>query len=186
MNKPVQLVIYSDRSNDKQALIMMPILIGIMIVGLGILSGATFELTSGGFFLVFFNFICYLVILCLRISAYCGIILFSVGTIFGLYSFFYKAPVAILNKDGIWIKYYCFVSWEDVKEINLYSMVTAGAMAAVGINVRDRELLFRKSRLGGKIGLFWAKLFGYYHIIISNTDISGEEILFFARKYNHN
>ena len=123
MNKPVQLIIYSDHSNDEQALIIMPVLIVTMIVGLGFLTEATFNLTSGGFFQVFLNFIFYLIILFLKIGAYCGIILFSIGTIFGIYSFFYKKPVAILNKDGIWVKYYCFVSWKDIKRINLYSIL---------------------------------------------------------------
>jgi hypothetical protein len=102
--------------------------------------------------------------------------LFSIGTIFGIFYIFDNRLAAILSEKGIWVKYYKFILWENITEFDDLGWY-------ISINVGDPKLLSKQADLGGKVAIFWSKIFGYHHINISNITVSNEEIISFASKY---
>ena len=103
-----------------------------------------------------FPFLDFLILFSMKIMFSFGIVLFFLGLIFGVYSFFDKRPAVILDKKGIWIRYYNFIPWEDIIDFDLLVL-------SIGINVENPIRLSKKSDLRGKMGIFWSKLFNYHH-----------------------
>lgn len=180
MNNSAQLVIYSNKKNNKSNLIVLPTLIFVLTIGLDILSNIKFNLFKN--FLwenLSHHFYCFIVLL-LEIVIFLIIVLFVLGFLFLLFDFFSNKPVVVLNSKGLSFRYYCFVYWDDILEIQPYYM---GGGETLGIRVKNLDILFKKSKLSGKIGIFWSKIFGYHHINISNITFPNEEIISFASKY---
>lgn len=111
-----------------------------------------------------------------------SIIVFILGIIFVIPLLISKRPIAILDKNGIWVKHFAFIPWNDIDKFTSYLMSGSNA-EVIGINVKNPKVLSKKSGLGGKMGIFWAKIFNNYHITISSVDKTNEEILCFAKQY---
>lgn len=98
-------------------------------------------------------------------------------------------PLAIINKEGVFIKGYGFIAWENIKEFKLYSTKRNPDFKLIGIKVKSIFSLLRTASLGGKIGIVSSIIFGYYPIslsypiFLSNSSINNENIVNFAKKY---
>lgn len=180
MDNSDQLVIYSNKANNKITLIILPTLIFVLTIGLNILFNINYDLFRDGFWGDLSNKIFYFIILSSKVFVSLIILFFFIGFLFTLFEFLSNKPIMILNSKGILFKYYCFVSWDNILEIRPYYM---GAGEALGIRVKNLDILFRNSKFSGKVAIFWSKIFGYHHINISNITVFNEEIILFARKY---
>ena len=101
---------------------------------------------------------------------------------YGLYIVKAKGPTVIIDKNGIWIKYYNFIPWNNIEECNPYIMF--GTTEGIGLRIKNIQEAIENAERSGKLGLFWAKLFKrYYQITLSNLDISNDEILHFTKQY---
>ncbi|MCK4650989.1 hypothetical protein KAT08_02315 [Candidatus Babeliales bacterium] len=175
MNKTAQLVIHFEKKNSFLALIVMSVMIIVMTVGLFYFSRSNIIFFPG------VSFLSFLISFVIKAVLYFGIGLFTFGIIYGLFSMQYKGPAAILDRNGIWIKHYNFIPWKNIEEFTSYPMF--GTVEGIGIKVKDVEVLSKQSDWSGKLGIFWAKLFGNYHITLSNIDIKNEDIISFVRLY---
>ncbi len=123
----------------------------------------------------------YLVIL-LQIILLFFVATFSFGLICG-YFWNLKKPAAILSPKGIWINRFSFIPWDNITGINTYMFGDKPANA-LGIRLKNPEIVFKQAKFEGKSVLFWAKLFGYqYHIHLSCLALKNEEILNYARQF---
>lgn len=90
-------------------------------------------------------------------------------------------PNAIFNQDGIWVKHFGFILWNDINEITKYTYGTP--MEIIGIQVKDPESISKRASFFGKCIIFYSKVFGYYHISIASLEVNIDEIICFANKY---
>ena len=133
-----------------------------------------------------------------------SIVLFAFLWFYLLIQMIDKQPVAILNKQGIWINRHGLIPWQHIEAIypyishpdnvkNLPVQIQAKNIA-VGIKIKKDSLFLisEQSSWGGKSVLFWAKLLGnfyakfldyHHHITLSCTNIPAEEIISFAHRY---
>ncbi len=99
------------------------------------------------------------------------------------------SPLAIINKNGVFIKGYGFIVWKNIKEFELYSTKRSPDFKLIGIRVKSIFSLLRKASLGGKMGIVVSIIFGYcpislsYPMSLSNNGINNENIVNFAKKY---
>jgi len=181
MSKTAQLVVKFEKENYFLGLILMPIMIMLSTVGLFALPRVNIFLLG----LPLFSTVAFIIVYFLKISLYFFIVFFSFGFLIGLvYSPFfmgYNGPAAILNKDGIWIKNYNFIYWEDIEEFSSYPVT--GTLEAIGIQVGNVKKLSKQSNLDAKIRIFWSRVFGTPHITLSNLDTENEKIIIFAHRY---
>lgn len=168
MNNKIELIVPFNESNIKDILPALP----FIAVGWGIWFGASLLLKPIiGFYLSF-----------LLQSI---LIIFAALILFGfIYTFLIdpNIPAAILNEDGIWVKNYCFIPWQDIDEIAPYTFGNV-PIESIGIRVKDRSKLSKKSAFAGKCGVFWSRIFGYPHIIISNITVDNDQVISFAQQF---
>lgn len=91
-------------------------------------------------------------------------------------------PAAILSPQGIWVNRFNFIPWDDVQSCHIYTY-PGTPIEAVTIVVKDLKKLSKQANIGGKITIFWSKLFHYPPIIIANTTIENEHIISYAQAY---
>lgn len=117
------------------------------------------------------------------------ILLFLIGIV---HLYFYindPSPLAIINKDGVFIKGYGFIVWKNIKEFELYSTKRNPDFKLIGIRVKSIFSLLRKASFGWKMGIIISIIFGYYPISLSypihlsNNGTNNENIVNFAKKY---
>jgi len=109
--------------------------------------------------------------------------MFIIGSIFAVYLIVSKnRKTAILDQDGIWIRFFGFIAWNEIIYFNLWK-IPGTPVETIAIQVKDPKRLSQQASLSGKISLFWSKLFDNPHITLGNVTTSNEEILSFARKY---
>jgi hypothetical protein len=109
------------------------------------------------------------------------ITLFLLGFIFTLQFLKQNKPAAILNKDGIWVNYYNFISWQDIDDFDTY-MYKNLPIEFISISVKDIHKLSKNASLYGKIGIFWSKIFGYPPITLAGLELENDEIITFAKQ----
>ena len=168
MNNRIELIVPFNRSDMQNILPALP----FFVVGWMIWFGASFLLKPViGFYLSF------LIQSILIIFAALLLFVFIYASRLD-----YNIPAAILNEEGIWVKNYCFVPWQDIDEIAPYSL---GSMPieSIGIRVKDRAKLSKKSGFGGKSAVFWSRIFGYPQIIISNIAVDNDQVISFAKQF---
>ncbi len=104
--------------------------------------------------------------------------------------FFFKEPVAILNKEGIWI--YCcgLISWDNIAALEEYDAyfpedaVFGGKMQkGLGILLKDPALVPQNSSCLGKIILDNATRPHFYHIALTDLDIECRDVIQFAQQF---
>jgi len=174
MNKTAQLIVNFDKKNTSLVLKLMPAMVVAMAVGL-------FYFSNANIFFPGAPFLNFLVSAVIKTFLCFGIGLFLIGTIVAFFVARYKGAAAILDQNGIWIRHYNFIPWKNIEEFAPY--MVGGKLEAIGIQVKDPKILFKQSNLGGKIGIFWTKLFGTPHITLSNLDTENETIIVFAHRY---
>ncbi len=174
MNKLTQLIVHYDQNNIKQIRLIMPLMIIIMLLLLYSLPQINLNYIS--------NFLLGFFIKIIQVIIYFCISLFALGTV---YTFFMKSttPAAILNQEGIWFKRYGLIPWGMVDEINLCSLPTASHIKLIGIQIKNTSLLYKQASWEGKMELFWAKIFGYSHVKLSNIEMANDVVIKFARQY---
>lgn len=124
---------------------------------------------------------CYLLLFAQAILIF-AILLFAIGLV---YSYFFKHddPAAILSIEGIWIKQYGLIPWDNVIQIRAY-IIPSTSMEVIGIQVKNINSVSTTASFAGKCVLFYAKLFGYqYHITLSCLALENHEIVAFARQF---
>jgi len=169
MNTSIELIIPCDKKSNIIAFIISPF---IAAVSLFLLVSVSTNYYDSGYSSV----VLFLMKILLSITFVISILIFICIPFQKI-----NVPNAILNQDGIWIKHYGFIPWKDIKEIAKYTYGTP--IEIVGIQVKYPDLLSKQASFGGKCGIFWSKIFGYYHISIGSPEITSDEILYFANKY---
>jgi len=171
MNPPSELIIYPDMPLMWRAL--------AITLAMSLVAGALFATT---FWFPYFlpSFMVLLIQILLGLFT---LVLFGSG-IAGVFVLMDKRPLAILNQEGIWVKYYGFIPWDQVLEMAPYTIATTPILA-LGIRIRDVSLLSKQAMITAKWGLLSAQFFGYPHITLANMTHGYEEIMLFARKYMH-
>lgn len=91
----------------------------------------------------------------------------------------------ILNKEGVWIQYHGWISWNNIEEIFIYRISTT-PMEGIAIDFCNPLLVSKQSSFLGKIRLFWPRIFKYPHVILTNLDIENEVIISFSRRFKNN
>lgn len=110
------------------------------------------------------------------------IIIFSIVMIHSLILYYTNAPAVIINKDGIDLRYYGFIPWNEVAQLERYRYKDS-PMESIAINVNNLTKLKKQSTLSGKIGIFWSQRFNTPHISLANLDLPNDEILIFAHRF---
>jgi hypothetical protein len=107
---------------------------------------------------------------------------FLIGLAYG-YFFKQDEPAAILSSQGIWIKHYGLIPWDNIIQIRTYTLPNA-PLEVIGIQAKNIMSISVNASFAGKCGLFWAKLFGYqYQITLSCLALENDEVLDFARQF---
>ncbi len=91
-------------------------------------------------------------------------------------------PVAILNKDGIWLPRFGLIPWKEITEFGPY-LVPRTPMEVIAIRVIDNKKISKQSSIAGKLDFFWAKLMGYAPIRIVGIALKNEEVISFAKQF---
>lgn len=116
----------------------------------------------------------------------CLVLVYLILMIFGVvYYFFYLRSnkiAAILDKDGLWTRRHGLIAWNDVKDVFIYRTPTT-PIESVAFYVKDRGIISQQSTFGGKCSLFWAKVFGFPDIILSDVEIENEVVVSFAKRF---
>jgi hypothetical protein len=76
-----------------------------------------------------------------------------------------KKPMAVINDKGIYIPAFGVIPWQDIDEIRPFFA------NSIGISVKSNFDLNKRASIAGKLGLFWAKLFGCPPIILDNVSV---------------
>jgi hypothetical protein len=116
---------------------------------------------------------------------YVGIGIFSFIFIYHLLFMGTMDPLAILNPKGIWVYDFGFIPWDNVETITRCLYPAGSNFEYVGIQLKDIVSARTQANWSGKLRLFWAKIFGYYHIMLSNAAVSNDEIVSVAQCYRH-
>ncbi len=182
MNKTAELVVHFNKEGYWKVLVIAPVMIVAMVALL--LFYSQIHIAFPGWPLLT-SFISYIISV-VKTFFYIGIAFFLFILLIGLlYAPFFlgcKGPAAILNQDGIWVRYHNFISWKDVEEFSLYTIART-PLESIKIQVKDVTRLSKQSNWDGKLRIFWAKLFGTPHITLSNLDTANEDIIIFAQRY---
>jgi hypothetical protein len=163
------LIVPFDKKNNQKCLIMAPLLI----------AGCILFLKMNLFLKNIFGLNITMIVQSIIIVVMIMFVIMFFSALFLLQS---TKPAAILDKNGIWLAYFGFISWSQVDQIYPY-LIMGTPMEVIAIQVKDVRLLFKQASLGGKISLFWSKIFGGPHITISNTALSSKDIFSFARNF---
>lgn len=111
------------------------------------------------------------------------ILIFLIAYISAFHYLRSNKPLAVLGDEGIWINHYNFIAWQDIEDVNSYT-IPGTPMQVVGVRVKNSNAVSKQASLAGKIGIFWARLFGYhYQITLSNMAMDNEQIIVFAKRY---
>ena len=176
MKKAVRIVARYDKKNSTISLIAMFVMIIFMTILLLFFKESTFRLFTN------IPIIDHAIVRVTRFFLYFGIIFFSLCIGLAVYLLYSTDAVLVLYENGIWIKHHNFISWNNIEEIDSYTIVSS--MKAIGIKIKDVDLIYKQSSVSGKLNLFWAKLFKrYYQITLSNLDISNDDLLQAYRKF---
>lgn len=118
----------------------------------------------------------------LQIALLFLITLFSFGLVYGFFWNLEK-PAAILSSEGIWLKDFGFIPWDNIAEINVYRIPTT-PIDVIVVRLKDVTSISNQASFGGKCALFWAKIFKYkYHITLSCLALENDEIVAHAKHF---
>ncbi|MCK5633217.1 hypothetical protein KAH94_05675 [bacterium] len=181
MNQKNKLTVYFEKKNYSRGLIVASVM--ILLCTVLVISYSKVNITFPSW-PVLNNFTSYILFL-IKAFFYFGAAFFSFALLIGLlnlpFMMRYKGPASILDENGIWVKNYNFVPWEDIEKVDLFSF--GNAPKCLGIWVKDRETLSDQSNVTGKIAIFFTKIFKTPHISLGNLDKEYDELIVFAHRY---
>jgi hypothetical protein len=91
------------------------------------------------------------------------------------------SPIAIINKDGIWIKTCGIIPWSNIEAV---TMLTVGEIPQmVEIKLKNSKGLFWQSDLEGKLDIAVAKFLGCSPICLDNIDLDNNYVIWFANQF---
>lgn len=169
MEDEQKLIVPFNTSTYRTALLIMPFIMGALYL---LLTNANLLQNILGIYLTFLIQALLSIVLCMFLAAYINLF------------FLIKSDslAAILSPDGIWIKDFGFIFWQDIHEFGPY-IVTTTPIINLGIRVKDISKLSKQASFNGKCAIFWSKIFGYPPIILSNLALENEQILCFAMRH---
>lgn len=107
---------------------------------------------------------------------------FLIGFFYASIVLKYNKPMAILDENGIWIKDYGFIDWNNISAMKTF-IAPMTPIEVIGINLKDIAIQYKQSTWQGKLNFFWAKLFNrHYHIVLSNLELENYKIINFAKQ----
>lgn len=71
-------------------------------------------------------------------------LLFLIGFAHALFAIRDHRPAVIINKDGIWVKYFGLTPWNNIEKIDLYTIYQT-SMQYIGIQVNNVALLAQQA-----------------------------------------
>lgn len=93
-----------------------------------------------------------------------------------------KQPYIILNTQGIWMERHGVISWNDIKNVQLYAPY-GSPLDYIGVYLHDRKKISRQAKLSGKMELFWSQFHSYPDLTVVNITVPNEEFVAFASRY---
>ncbi len=118
--------------------------------------------------------------------------LIGIHTVLMIPSLFYmykvlhtSEPAAILSEEGLWIRGYGSVPWNNISEFDMpYIMNFPTETIIVGL--KTTKSVFAQAGFYEKINFVWAKIFGYTPVRLSNLDLPCQTVIDFAQQFLHN
>jgi hypothetical protein len=175
MEENKQLIIPFDKKTFMQGMVIMPVMVIAIQFLLYMIPSINVRAFSWESFIELF------ILLLIKSFLYFFTGVFTLTAVYAIFCIYRNKPTAILDENGIWINHFGFIPWNDIDKITLYPL-DYGNINLIGIMVKDPKMISKQSDWEGKLNLFWAKIFGYYHIRISHTS-ANESILSFASQY---
>ena len=169
MEDTTKLVVPFNTSTYRTALLIMPFIIGVLYL---FLINSYLLQNILGIYLTFLVHALLVIFLCMFLAAYINLF-FLINN---------DSPAAVLSPEGIWIKNFGFLAWQDIHEFGPYIVPTT-PIINLGIRVKDISKLSAQASFNGKCAIFWSKVFGYPPIILSNLALENDEVLCFAMRY---
>lgn len=117
-----------------------------------------------------------------KIFFYCSISLFSFALLHIPFLMLDKAPLAILDQEGISVKHFGFIAWNEIEKFTLHQP-PGKKKSSIEINVKNPNLLSKQADWQGKLSLFCGKIVGNYHMTFSNINIQNQKVKSFAQQY---
>jgi len=100
--------------------------------------------------------------------------------IYSLYRIARIAPMAVINQNGIWIKQFGIIPWNNIFEVTAFPAPNA---PSIGIQVRDAALLSKQASIAGKLIMFESKMLHCPTIVIDNLEVNSQTIISFANEF---
>lgn len=167
MQDNLELIVHFDNNNNK---------IGYIILLFIIFEFCVFYEKS----FLLYDILGYYLTILVQIFLIFNIILFSLGFIINLFFIDYNEPATVLNKNGIWIKHFGLISWDNINKINI---LHKNHFEYIVVETKDSSKVFLQASLFGKLGFFWSKIFKNPPILISNISLKNHEVINFAKQF---
>jgi hypothetical protein len=96
-----------------------------------------------------------------------------------------KAPMAIINPQGIWIQQFGIIPWNNILKLERPTIMGV-AVEALGIHIRDTKALSKQATLAGKLIILESKYLKTPTIVLDNIELNYDTIAGFARQFTEN
>jgi hypothetical protein len=103
--------------------------------------------------------------------------------IYGLHRLINIDPMAIISPNGIWIKQFGTIPWNNVLAVKPYLGTTPLSSESIGIQARDITLLSKQATITGKLMILQSKISNCPTIIIDNIELKAETVVNFANQF---
>ncbi len=102
-----------------------------------------------------------------------------------------KTPAMIINSEGLWIKEFGIIPWQNITQIEEYNPFKVpfgfeNNMSALGINLHDTALVLENASPIGKRALRLALYSKKHHITLMDMDTQVHEIVNYAHQFMDN
>lgn len=168
MVNKLELIVPLNKKNIQLMIIIAPCMIAALFWWLSIC-------------IKFENIFNYYLISLAKLSIIGSILMFLIGFIFAIFLIQDNEPAAVLNEDGIRVKYFGLIAWENIDKMEPYKLIKS-SVESIGIRVKNVSL-YNQATLSGKSILLWSKIFGYPPIILSNLALENFEVINFANRF---
>jgi hypothetical protein len=101
---------------------------------------------------------------------------------YAAYRFNRKSPMAIINQEGIWVKQFGIIPWNNIRTIER-PVINGMLIEALGIQVKDTQLLSKQASINGKLIIFESKIIKCPTIVMDNIELTFDEIADFANQF---
>lgn len=169
MENTLNLIVPFNMHTYRVGLFIMPLVMGILYLFfiksyllkslLGVYIAALIKVLLGIF-------------LCLFLAAYIN----------GIFLALSNTPAAILSSQGIWVKNFGLIPWQDINDMSPY-VVSTTPIVNIGIRVKDISKLSGQASFAGKCAIFWSKIFAYPPVVLSNLALENDYVLGFAQRF---